>query len=413
MMKIAFLCGLHPNLIQNEIYTNSKGSLSDAANALQWAILEGFINLNTAITIFTLPFIRSYPFGYKSPFIRNDIYDINDKVKFYTVGFNNLFGYKLFSRYIQAKRSLMNWAKNADGENIILIYGINSPFLRAAIDVKKKYSDISICLIVEDLPEYMSESKNIFYRLLKKIDSFIIKKSLEEIDSFVLLSDYMAEALNVNNKPWVRVEGIYNHSEDKKVELKEKNKTILYSGKLDRRFGIMNLVNAFDRIENPDYRLWICGDGNCLKEIENKARIDDRIVYFGQITRNEVLTLQKKATVLINPRSSTGEYTKYSFPSKTIEYMASGTPCLMYYLPGIPEEYFQYCFITDKENAEGLKELILTVCEKDQAELDEFGRKASIFIKEQKNPNTQVKKIIDMLNKIEIKKEAVYSDCLS
>ena len=401
MMKIAFLCGLHPNLIQEEIFTNSRGPISNAANALQWAILEGFINLNnTLITIFTLPFIRSYPFGYKSSYIKNDICDINDRIKLYTVGFYNLVGYKFFSRYIRAKRCLMDWAKNADGKKIILIYGISSPFLRAAIDVKKKYSEISICLIVEDLPEYMSESSNLFYRLLKRIDSFIIKKSLEEIDSFVLLSDYMAEALNVNNKPWVRVEGIYNHSEDKKVELKEKNKTILYSGNLDRRFGIMNLMNAFDCIDDPNYRLWICGDGNCHEEIENKAKLDVRIVYFGQLTRNEVLTLQKKATVLINPRPSTSEFTKYSFPSKTIEYMASGTPCLMHYLPGIPEEYFQYCFVTDKENAEGLKELILTVCEKDQSELDEFGSKASIFIQEHKNPITQVEKIFNMIKKI-------------
>ena len=41
----------------------------------------------------------------------------------------------------------------------------------------------------------------------------------------------------------------------------------------------------------------------------------------------------------MNPRSADAEYTKYSFPSKTIEYLATGVPVVMNRLPGIPEEY--------------------------------------------------------------------------
>ena len=63
-----------------------------------------------------------------------------------------------------------------------------------------------------------------------------------------------------------------------------------------------------------------------------------RIEFLGMLPRTDVLELQSKATILVNPRQPVGDFTKYSFPSKTIEYMASGTPLLMYKLPGIPEE---------------------------------------------------------------------------
>jgi len=265
--------------------------------------------------------------------------------------------------------------------------------------IKKLYPDIKICLIIPDLPQYMSGESTTIYEVLKAIDFSIIKKALREIDYFVLLSDYMAEALQIEHKPWVRVEGIYDPSENAdKAFQKELHKTILYSGTLDRRYGILNLLLAFKAIPQNDYRLWICGEGNCRAEVEKYAEFDKRMKYYGQKPREEVLLLQKQATVLVNPRTSEGAFTKYSFPSKTMEYMASGTPCIIHRLLGIPEDYYQYCFAAEEETAEGLKKEILHVCSKSQATLDEFGRKAADYIREYKNPRMQVRKIADMIN---------------
>src|SRR5690606_28854588 len=103
---------------------------------------------------------------------------------------------------------------------------------------------------------------------------------------------------------------------------KEEFKTILYTGTLAKRYGIVHLLEAFALIKDQDYRLWICGDGDARDEVNEKVRMDPRITYFSQISRERVLKFQKKATVLVNPRKSEGEFTKYSFPSKTMEYLA-------------------------------------------------------------------------------------------
>lgn len=397
-MNVILLMGLFPPQIRDDIELNSKGTIQYAADALQWSFVKGF-DFFSNVKIINLPFIGSYPFRFKKlksyAFNFEHIKGAND----INVGFINLSLVKMLSRYINAKRALITALSQSNGETVIIIYSIHSPFIKAAVDIKKRYPTVRIGIIAPDMPEYMSDSKNIFYRLLKRIDALLINNAIKKIDFFVLLSDYMVEALRIGHKPNVRIEGICDPSGIAIAEnvSKEKYKTILYSGTLARRYGIMNLIKAFSAIDKSDYRLWICGEGDCREEIKNLTKTDKRVTYFGQIPRTEVLMLQKKATVLVNPRTSEGEFTKFSFPSKIMEYLVSGTPCIMHRLKGIPDEYFQYCFVPDKENAKSLKEMILTVCEKDQVELNEFGKRASRFIKEHKNPRVQVKKIYEML----------------
>ena len=56
------------------------------------------------------------------------------------------------------------------------------------------------------------------------------------------------------------------------------------------------------------------------------SKKDNRIVFKGMVPNKIVVEDQLKATLLVNPRPSIGEFTRYSFPSKNMEYMVSGTP---------------------------------------------------------------------------------------
>ena len=68
--------------------------------------------------------------------------------------------------------------------------------------------------------------------------------------------------------------------------------------------------------------------------------------------------MQQQATLLVNPRKGHEEYTKYSFPSKTMEYMASGTPTIMYKLPGLPIEYEEYLVLLPDNSQETLTAIL-------------------------------------------------------
>mgnify|MGYP003303651866 CR=1 FL=1 len=62
-------------------------------------------------------------------------------------------------------------------------------------------------------------------------------------------------------------------------------------------------------------------------------------IFTGKIDRSQVLALQRSATVLVNPRRNNEEYTKYSFPSKTMEYLA---------VIIVAAVVFGLCFLVDK-----------------------------------------------------------------
>jgi len=394
-MQTIFIGGLYPNEILDEIKENTK-HLDFAANTLQWALLNGFEANSYPVKVITLPTLRDFPQYYKKTYFKSSSFSHIKGNEDLCLGFVTIPVIKHVSKYLNLYKSLNNLLKDKDNVHLI-IYGIHSPYLKAVEKIKQRNDKIKTCLIVPDLPEYMSDSKNIIYRLLKSIDKKIILKSFQYIDSFVLLSRYMAERLPIRDKPWMVIEGIYNTNDNITNVPKEPYKTILYTGNLAKRYGILDLLEAFTKINSPDFRLWLCGNGDGLEKIQEIQKRDSRIEYFGILPRNEVLKLQKRATLLVNPRHSYEEYTKYSFPSKTMEYMASGTPTLMSKLPCLPKEYEPYIYFFDDESVEGMKNKIIEICEKSQEELNEFGKKAAIFIHTQKNEIAQTKRIIEFI----------------
>ena len=125
---------------------------------------------------------------------------------------------------------------------------------------------------------------------------------------------------------------------------------------------------------------------------------DSRISYLGLLPTEKVRELQRQVTLLVNPRHSAEEFTKYSFPSKTLEYMASGTPVLMSPLPSMPNEYKEYLYLFDDETVEGMSKAMADILAKDEKELSAKGIGAKSFIMERKNPKAQVEKIIEIIN---------------
>ena len=152
------------------------------------------------------------------------------------------------------------------------------------------------------------------------------------------------------------------------------------------------------KISNPNYRLIICGSGTLTPMIIDVSKKDPRIIYKGTLPREEVLALQKKSTLLVNPRKPNGGITRYSFPSKTVEYLSSGTPMIGYKLEGIPSEYYNYYYTIDDLSEETLVATIENVMSLPQSVLDEKARDAFEFIDNNKTAEKQVKRILDFIS---------------
>jgi glycosyltransferase involved in cell wall biosynthesis len=399
-MKTIFIGCLYPKEKEDEIRKQSKVGLNNSSNNLQWHFIKGLENFYDSVSIVTFPSVETYPL-HNRKLIYND-YEFAHKLdsKDVSIGFINLPLINTYSIYIKCKKYLKKLIQK-DTDVIIFVYSINSGVLNALAHFKKN-KKIKVCLIVPDLPQFTTESKNIVYRLLKKVESVIIYKRINNgVDAFVLLNDKMKEHINTNNKPYVRIEGIY-HSDftPKKQQYSDDTKNILYTGNLGKRYGIKNLLDSFALIDKPNYQLWIRGNGAEKTRVLQAMKSDARIKYFEEMTRENLLQLLTKATVLINPTPPTNIFSQYNFPSKIMDYLASGIPVITTNLLCFPEEYFDYMFIAESVEPESLKKIIVEVCEMSDIERLEIGLKAKKFILEQKNPICQCEKIFEMLSHI-------------
>jgi len=399
-MNILFLGCLFNKSDEAELLNKSKIGLSNAVNTYQWNLIKGLDdNLERRVTVFNIIPVGTFPKYFRRLFLKSKAWAHIDGAKDYEIGSINLSFLKQLIRSFKIKKKIRSWTSNQKEESIIIIYSTYLPFLMAT---KALPSRIKKVLVVADLPEYydLSSSTNIIRRTLRKINNRMVYKCLEDIDYFVVLTEKMRIPLNIDKRPFTVLEGMVDNSILNKscfIETSNTKKVILYTGGLHRRFGIDTLVEAVQLLDNKTYELWVCGSGEMQGAIDEISKKHDNIKYLGYRTKSEIYELQQKATVLINPRTNDGEYTKYSFPSKTMEYMLSGKPVLMYKLDGVPDEYDQYLYYINGSEPRDITNRIMEICEKSQRELDEFGQKAREFVLENKNSEIQAKKIIDMI----------------
>ena len=395
-MKILFIGGIYPKNKEKEYYSNSKIGLQAAANAWQWNLVEGFEhNLEDSIDILSAVFIPPFPKGYKKPWIDSYFWSHTETSCDYNVSFLNILVIKNFFREINIKRYIKKWIqKHKDQNSVIVVYSPHVPFLKS-LKIAKKHR-IKTCLIVPDLPQFTGTiyMKNPLYRIAKKLDLKLFKNSLKYIDKFVLFTKGMADKLECNDN-YIVVEGIADKSiANYLIEEENNTKTVLYSGTLHARYGIKVVVDAFQHIDDPNYRLIICGDGDSIDYIQERAKVDNRIIFMGVKSRTDVIELQRKSTLLINPRPNNEEFTKYSFPSKTMEYMLSGKPVLCFKLDGIPTEYDDYLIYLDKLDPEAIATKIVEIAELEPEIRKQLGEKSRDYVVENKNKEYQTQRII-------------------
>lgn len=400
-MEILCLMGLHPNGYEKEIARNAVMGIQNAANKFQWGIVNGITQNETVhVKILNSLYIGSFPKRYKKLRIPTFPFQHKEGADDLNVGYTNITGYKAISRYVSMKKEIDKWIQGVKGKKaVILAYAMTTPFVELLSYVKKKYPEIKCCLVVPDLPEYMNASsyERKIYKVLKQIQIKHFKKSLKPIDGYIFLTKFMKEWFDWDVN-YIVVEGISLKTE-KDLQIKPqvcKKKAILYAGMVEEKYGVLDLASVFSEIDAPDWQLDLYGGGSAIEPIKQIAANDPRIIVHGVVPNEVVLKAQAESEILINPRNDTYEFTKYSFPSKVIEYLGSGTPMIGYILPGMPEEYHdKFYVIPKKEN--GLKMCMQEVMTLSGQERAEKGRCALAFIVKEKNAQSQGNKIVNFL----------------
>jgi len=405
-MNIAY-CGL---LLPEEkkLSEHSKKPLSGiSGHKVTKAEIEGIdANLDKPVTIFNIINTLNYP-QYPALFFKREKWSHTKNAADIHIGYINLFGIKYISQFHNLYKQLETWVKSKKKEKcIVCVHSCYYPAMKAACKLKKKYGQqVILCLNTGDVPgKYGLQSqykKNLKQLLIDKLVNEKVMEMAKDFDCFVFVTKDMAYAFGVQDKPFVVVECVYSEPvyalKSKVNSVKNSDvKVIFYAGALREEYGISHLLRAFSLIKETNYRLVLAGGGAAEPFVKEYAKKDSRIKFMGFITPQEVYRQQQNATVLISPRLSNLQFVKYSFPSKSVDSLASGKPYIAHKLPCDPEEYADYIQYASDESDEGLKEKIIEVCELPEEVRDDIGQRARKFIMEEKTPKKMTKKIVDL-----------------
>ena len=302
-------------------------------------------------------------------------------------------------------KAVKRWARaNADCKVEVFIYEMRSACLAAAKALKKLVPAARVHLIVPDLPQFMDLNMSGLKKRLKDLDWSAIQRDRGSVDDYILYTRKMADFLGIPDGKQTVMEGSINVKETKSFAAdgtaNDANgvTAIMYSGSIQRGFGIENLLKAFALLDDG-YELWLTGTGDAAPLVKEYAERDPKIRYFGFLpTREDTIALQRKATALVNMRDPDAPASDYCFPSKLFEYMLTGRPVLSCRLGGIPEEYFAYLREMDGIGPDQIAAAIRALGEADEKELTAVGEAGRNFILENKTNIKQAEKILEFIN---------------
>ena len=399
---VIYIGRFYPPTLLKTLREDSKGKAGGMSNHnFEMSIINGLCqHSDITLKCITVPAVYSFPYNNRSLFTKSESYGYKNTYV-HSVSFCNLPVIKEISLIIVLIAKLIKTFASCEGRRVDVVINTPNYSLLKAIRFAKIFTrkKITQTVIIPDVPSMVTsmDKQHKIKGLVLKYQNRQSMKMASESDGLVLLTEAMMDFV-VKPLPYIVMEGIVD-IDTMDVEARSLDKEIiLYTGTLRKIFGVMNLVQAFEKVSDKNAELWICGSGDSEVSIKEASNRNPSIKFFGLVDSQTALQMQRQATILVNPRTSEGEYTKYSFPSKTMEYLLSGKSVIINRLPGIPEEYYQYVFTPKDESVDALAECInrvLTLEVNDRVSKAKSGRE---FVVSQKNSKIQVSRILEMIN---------------
>lgn len=399
-MKILLLGSLISTTEMEKLNSNSKQKASIAPMNYETVLVKGLVENSVNVDVLSVPAVAAFPCSeYK--YIHGKLETIQNDIKIRWVPFVNVQGLKQLSIKINVGKLLKQWLQENDDikEKAVLMYSIYPPYTEPAVRLCNEYG-CHLSAVITDLPEYMYSWKNVrgireWYS--KKLTGKMMDLQ-DKCDSYILFTKPMAVRMKIEHKPYIVSEGMCDASIFEKIPNQKKytRKTIVYGGNLSKLYGIQNLLRGFMRTD-LDVELHLYGAGEDSAFIKECVKQDSRIKFFGRVDRKTLLVALKKAHLLVVNKPSTDDYSNYSFSSKILEYLASGTPLLTTKVGGMPEEYYEYLYFFEEESIEGIKRAFEKTINISDSQLRDKGEAARMFAVKYKNYHYMTNSIASFL----------------
>jgi len=222
---------------------------------------------------------------------------------------------------------------------------------------------------------------------LRELDSRLQSWLARRFDAMLPFSTHTPRDLGFL-KPCVRLDPGISAAEFSRLEPLGSDRcerALFFSGTLNAENGLELLLESFAGTRDRTIQLWISGRGEMQTRVEALAGADPRVRYLGFLERADLLERLRRSLVLVNPRPAGLPENRYNFPSKILEYLATGRPVISLASGDIADEYGAYLILLADEAPGSFARLIDETFRKSPEELDRLGRAGRDHVLREKN----------------------------
>ncbi|QIZ05645.1 glycosyltransferase family 4 protein [Priestia megaterium] len=259
-----------------------------------------------------------------------------------------------FIKYRKLLKQEIKWA------DIIISYNVLYPWFGLG-RMAAKYHKKAVAVVADYTPPAEHGS------LLRKIYAQLTQREFSKYQKIVMLSPGVDAYLKSDQEKMV-VNGCLELSKFENITPPTLKNTIniVYTGLLSKITGVDLLVESFMKVNNPKLRLIISGQGEDMSiYLTESAKKDNRIIFKGFVSREEYYEILQSADILVNPRNMNYLQNTNNFPSKVLEYIATGRVIISTKFNGYEEYYEHIIFVDSSESAliAGFLKAVEVVCE--------------------------------------------------
>jgi len=374
-------------------------AFSRAGNLFQESVLEGLVEsgLPPSIALSVEP-ISSFPRASRV-LIRGRRTTLPGAIEIQLMPFINITPLKQLCLGLGVMWRLLHWSwLHRKESRVICTYNMTvPPGLFVWLSARLSRSKIVALLCDINIPG-QTVPNGIWYRL----DFWLHRCLIPRLNGAVVVADAIAVDFAAG-VPTMRMEGgIRSDILDKLRRLPRKsgNEFVIgVAGSLDTTNGIDTVLAAFRQLPG-DCRLRVAGKGPLEGEVKRAAAADSRIDYLGFVSLDQVLELYSSADVLVAMRPTKGLKTRYFFPSKVMEYLASGTPVVATATGHVEKEFGEFVYLLRDETADGLAKLLMVVRGEPASARAERGARGNRHMATHKTWNAQAARVATFLRRV-------------
>lgn len=386
--------GLHLALFGSLVDPGAVSGLpeaSEAANRFQLGLVRGLLAAGVAtVTVMTALPVATSPRP-RPPLVRQRRWDVQPGVAIYAPGFLNIPPIKPFLVHHALRRAGLR--NQRDRLDAVISYNPSPGPASAGLAVARRHNIPFVAIVADYTPKSQWSSP------LRAAQLAWARRLMVSSDGLVVLSAHTGRDF-AGNRPWIKIDGGLDDDWLSLPPATTSPKTIVYAGTPAYVSGIRLLLDAFALIPEPDVRLVISGRGGLEDDVRSAAARDRRIRVAGFLDRGDMQHLLRSATVLVNPRLSQCIENRYNFPSKLLDYLASGRPVITT-LAGDLDVAFRYTTLPlETESPAALAALLVDVCSWPEERVASFGATGRAFVRSKRTWNGQASLVLEFVEKL-------------